>query len=248
MIILAYDIETTGLDKQKDRIIEVGLALYSTGQKRILESTGFLVQSDGVLITDEITEINGITQAAVDRFGYEPAEALDVTSIFMEKADAVATHNGGRFDLPITCNTAKRLNRELPERLLIDTMTDIPGVRGQELITMLAKKGVVNADQHGAEMDARGVITLLRLHERDGISIDSVVERAKSPIAIIQSHQDRNHNQQAKKLKFRWNPEYKIWWKAVKEVDIQEIANRAPFGISVLDKSVTQEQLEDQEN
>src|SRR5690348_14214067 len=102
MILLSYDIEATGLDKQKDRMIEVGLALYSTGQRKILESTGFLVQSDGVLITPEITEITGITQAAADRFGYPPEEALIALADFMEHADAVIGHNVIRFDKPFT--------------------------------------------------------------------------------------------------------------------------------------------------
>ena len=77
MIITALDVEASGLDKNKDRILEVGLVLFSTGQNRVLESTGFLVQSDGVVVSEEITGITGITQAAVDRYGYQPSDALE---------------------------------------------------------------------------------------------------------------------------------------------------------------------------
>lgn len=240
MILLSYDIETTGLDKQKDRMIEVGLALYSTGQRKILESTGFLVQSDGVPITSEITEITGITQAAVDKFGYDPGDALDSFKEFVQHADAVIGHNVNRFDKPVTEIAAKRLNRFLPEKVWIDTMTDIPGVVGEQLITMCAKHGFINPNQHSAEDDAKAVLKLSAFYD-----IDKILERAKSPLVIIQSHQERYKNDDAKKFKFRWNPEFKIWWKPVKEMDIEALAALVPFQMSRLDKGISLEQLQD---
>lgn len=244
MILLAYDIETTGLDKQKDRVIEVGLALYSTGQRKILESAGFLVQSDGVPITQEITEITGITQAAVDRFGYEPLSAIEDISDWIAKADAIVAHNGHRFDRPMTENWAKRLNIVLPEKLWIDTMTDIPGVTGEQLITMCAKKGFVNPNQHSAEDDAKAVLKMLEIYNTSGISFESVMERAKSPLVLLRSHQERNRNEDAKRFKFRWSPKHELWWKAVKEEDIPVLANQVPFKVSYLDKQFTFEDLD----
>lgn len=244
MILLAYDIETTGLDKQKDRVIEVGLALYSTGQRKILESAGFLVQSDGVPITQEITDITGITQAAVDRFGYEPLSAIEDISDWVAKADAIVAHNGYRFDRPMTENWAKRLNIVLPEKLWVDTMTDIPGVTGEQLITMCAKKGFVNPNQHSAEDDAKAVLKMLEIYNTSGTSFESVVERAKSPLVLLRSHQERNRNEDAKRFKFRWSPKHELWWKAVKEEDIPALANQVPFKVSYLDKQFTFEDLD----
>lgn len=241
MILLAYDIEATGLDKQKDRMIEVGLALYSTGQKKILESTGFLVQSDGVPITSEITEITGITQAAADRFGYPPEEALIALSNFMEHADAMIGHNVIRFDKPVTENTAKRQGFILEERLWIDTMTDIPGVKGEQLITMCAKHGFVNPNQHSAEDDAKSVLKLIQPYD-----IEKIVERAKSPTIVIRSHQPNTpeNNRAVGKLGFRWNGTYKIWHRATKEMDVNDIAAKCPFDVSRVDKEVTLEMLD----
>lgn len=239
MILLSYDVESTGLDKQKDRIVEMGLVLYSTGQRKILESTGFLVQSDGVAITPEITEITGITQAAVDKFGYEQPDAFDTLLHFAGQADAVIGHNIVRFDMPMTYNTGDRLKKLFPPKLLIDTMTDIPGVKGEQLITMAAKHGWVNPNQHSAEDDAKDVLKLSSFYD-----IDKIVERAKSPMVILQSHQGRNNNADAKKFKFRWSPPLKTWWKLVKEMDVAELIKEAPFDISRLDKSVTLEMLD----
>jgi hypothetical protein len=118
-------------------------------------------------------------------------------------------------------------------------MEDIPGVEGEQLITMCAKKGFVNPEQHSALNDAQATMKLAMSYD-----IDAIVARAKIPTVIVQSLAPRTtNNSENKKYKFRWNPDLKIWWKAVKETDVTELANRVPFQISVLDKSVTIEQL-----
>jgi DNA polymerase III epsilon subunit-like protein len=242
MILLAYDLETTGLDKQKDRIIEIGLALYSTGQEKVLESTGFLVRPDGVSITTEVTEITGITQAAVDRFGYDPGDAIDSVNEFALHADAIIGHNVIRFDKPVTENACQRLNRALPEKLWIDTMTDIPGVKGEQLVTMCGKHGFVNPNQHSAEDDAKSVLKLVSFY-----SIDKVVERAKSPTIVVRSHQPNTteNNKIVRKLGFIWNGDFKIWWRATKEMDFESLKSRTPFDVSVVGKEISLEQLQD---
>jgi DNA polymerase III alpha subunit (gram-positive type) len=240
VILAPLDVETTGLDKVNDRVIELGVCLYSTGQKKYLDSVGQLVQSDGVAVTAEITGITGITQAAVDHFGYDPADALNTLIEFVKQADAVIGHNIRYFDWPIIENWAKRLGAQLPPVLLVDTMEDIPSVEGEQLITMCAKKGFVNPEQHSALNDAQATMKLAMSYD-----IDTIVARAKIPTVIVQSHAPRtNTNSENKKYKFRWAPApFGFWWKAVKETDVQELANRVPFQISVLDKSVTIEQL-----
>ncbi len=198
------------------------------------------MQSDGVAVPAEVTEKTGITQAAIDRFGYEPGDALDSVIEFAEQADAIVTHNGKRFDIPVTLNAAKRLNRTFPEKLVVDTMFDIPGIEGEQLITMCAKHGFVSQNQHSALNDAINVIQLMSFH-----NFDAIVERAKSPLVVILSHQDRMNNADAKKFKFRWNPDRKIWWKAVKETDVNVLANQVPFPISVAGKEVVLEEIWD---
>ncbi len=244
MIITALDTECTGLDKNKDHIIEVGLVLYSTGQDRVLESTGFLVQSDGVVVTEEITGITGITQAAVDRYGYEPQRALEDIEYYVNQSDAVLAHNGIRFDKPMVDNSAKRSSFNLTEKLWIDSMTDIPQTKGEQLITMCAKAGILLTGAHGALADASATLEMARRHSKDPEkSWEKMVERAKSPIVAIQSHQDRYKNDDAKKFQFRWYPERKIWYKLVKEMDLKKLMLDVPFTVSILDKPMVEELL-----
>lgn len=233
MIILGFDIETTGLDKYKDRIIEMGLVLYSTTQHKILESTGFLLQPEDVRVSEEITGLTGITQAAVDKFGYEQNFGLDEFCRYADDAEAIIGHNIIRFDMPVTKNTASRLGHPLPDKLIIDTMTDIPNVDGEQLITMCAKQGFVNPHQHSAEDDAKATIKLASCYD-----FEAVIERAKSPTIVVRSHQGRDENDKVKKLKFRWNPNLKCWWKPIKQEDLPQLKEKASFEISVLDKAI----------
>jgi DNA polymerase III alpha subunit (gram-positive type) len=230
VILAGLDLESTGLDKVKDRPIEVGVTLWTTKYNRGLDTRAFLVQSDGVAVTDEITQITGITQSMVDNFGYDVVEGYEETAYFIDKAEGIVVFNGRRFDIPMMNQWAKRLQKQFPEKLIIDLFQDLP-MPGQELITMCAKMGVYyDAHEAGADVGA-----MLRLMGK--FDFDVVLTRAKSPIVVVQSLQDRNGNNAVKKHRFRWNPERKLWWKAVKEIDLAALntAVNNEFGLRILD-------------
>src|ERR1035437_9354366 len=120
MMLLSLDFETTGLNFEKDRIIEIGAVLYSTGQRKCVENYGRLVKSD-VPITPEITGITSIHPAAVDRFGYDQEESFEILAYMIDSCDALVGHNIIRFDKNMYEAWARRLNRNIPEKLCIDT-------------------------------------------------------------------------------------------------------------------------------
>jgi DNA polymerase III alpha subunit (gram-positive type) len=235
MVIFSYDLETTGLDFVKDRPIEVGAILYSTTQKKCLESQGFLVKAD-VLISSEITKLTGITQSAVDKFGIESDDALATVVDMMSIADAVIGHNVVRFDKRMTQAWADREQTiELPDKLWIDTYNDLTkeDKSGREitpgkLTLMAAEAGFLNAFPHSALSDCMTVVKLI-----ENFDFEKVVERAKSPMVVVQAHQARHENDLAKKARFRRLPEKKLWWKFVKEIDLEAFAKDLPFDISV---------------
>lgn len=249
MILASIDFEATGLDLENDRIIEVGAALYSTGRERVLECTSFLVSADGVPVSEEVTRITGITQDAVDHFGYSQIEGIETFNEYVSQADAVIGHNLTWFDLPMIRNAAKRTSQTLVEKLVIDTMTDIPGVKGEKLITMCAnskdpKTGrdvSFTYEKHSALDDAKAVIRLTSWHD-----IEEIKARAESAMWVVISHQDRSKtaNKAARKAGFRWNGDFKVWWMAVKEMDFANLKSQVPFDISIT-KDFSLEQLRD---
>ena len=239
MILIGTDFECTGLDPEKDRIIEVGAILYSTGQRKCLESTGYLVKSD-VPISAEITALTGISQSAVDRFGYGSREALEAFLNLAEQADAFIGQNVIRFDKRFLENWAKREGLTIPNKLWIDLMTDIPGVTGKHLGYQAADHNFLNLFPHAALSDVQTVLKIIESYD-----INKLVERAQSPTIVLIAHQKREDNELAKKRKFRWSPPnvYGIWWKAIKEIDKEEEIKAAPFNVSVAPPEVLLEKL-----
>jgi DNA polymerase-3 subunit epsilon len=227
LILLGVDFETTGLDRDKDRIIEVGAILYSTGQGKCIESSGYLVKSD-VPVSAEITRLTGITQSAVDKFGYPSRNALESFLDLAEQADAFIGQNVIRFDKLFLENWAKREGLVMPNKLWIDTRTDLPNVDSKSLPYMAADAGFLNLFPHSALADVQTVIKLVAMHD-----INKVVERAQSPTLIVLAHHKFEDNKLAKKRKYVWNADYKIWWKVIKQMDLEAERAEAPFSISI---------------
>jgi DNA polymerase-3 subunit epsilon len=226
MLILGFDTETTGLNVETDRVIEVGAILYSSGQKKCLESAGYLVKSD-VPISSFITGLTGITQSAVDTFGYDSKDALETLLDMMNQSHAIVGQNVIRFDKRMVEAWAARHGLAVPEKLWIDTRTDLPGVESKTLSYMACDAGFLNMFPHSALSDVQTVLKLLSMHD-----IDAVVARAKEPTVILKAHVSYENNDLAKKRKFGWYPAAKIWYKVVKQSDVQAETTHGEFDVS----------------
>lgn len=242
MIVLAFDFETTGLDKKNDRVIEVGATLYSTEQRRVIESHTYLVNREGVPIPPEVTEKTGITNEASDIKGYQSDLALDMFIEFMDEADILAGQNIRRFDLPVLGNWADRKGKSFVELPFIDTMTDIPHMKGEQLITMCAKRGYLINDAHCAGADVSGVLHLIRTSD-----FNEVLRRASSPLVVLRAYPPKGveANRTARELGFRWHGVHRMWWRVTKACDIPEITGKQSSFEIIVEKSVTPEDLED---
>lgn len=229
MLLLGFDLETTGLDFVESRPIEVGAILYSTGQKKALESTGFLVKSDKP-VSAEITKLTGISQSAVDRFGYDSKESLETVLDMLNQADAWVGQNIVRFDMKMLEAWAARHGMSIPQKLVIDTRTDLPGVESKTLSYMAADHGFLNLFPHSALADVQTCLKILSFYD-----IDIVVARAKEPTVILKAHVGFENNMLAKKRKYGWyndNAGTKFWWKAVKQSDVAAETAHSEFDVS----------------
>lgn len=240
MIFLSLDFETTGVDKENDRVIEYGAVLYSTGQKKCLENEGTLVRCDRV-IPPEITKLTGISQVAVDKFGFDEDDALGIIVDMAENANAYIGYNIRRFDFPVLLHWAKRRGVTVPELPVVDLFQDLPWQTPvSKLGWTAADHGILNLFPHSALADAQTVIALANKYDPD-----MLIQRAQSPTVVLRSQQGRNENDLVKQapFKFRWNPTNKIWWRVAKEQDVDEIMQQAPFKITI-EKGWTPEELD----
>lgn len=227
MILLSVDFETTGLDPVNDEITEVGAVLWSTGFHRAMETASYFVKTNKS-IPQEVTDVTGVTDAMLKKFGYPQDIGFENLEDMLDQADAYVGQNIIRFDKLFLESWAKKNGKTVPDKLYIDTRTDLPGVESKHLGYMAADAGFLNPFPHNAVSDCLTVLRLIDMHP-----IDAIVYRAKQPTLVLQSHQAFEDNKAAKKLGFVWNPNHKIWWQGAKECDVEGIVKAAPFDISI---------------
>lgn len=238
MILLSIDFETTGLDVVNDQVIELGGVLYSTTQHKCLDSQGILVKTTKE-VTQEITSITGVHPAALARFGYDQEIAFEVMIDLMDAADHLIGYNVRRFDKRVAESWAARHNRTIPNKVWIDLFQDLPfDVPTGKLSHLAADHGILNLFPHSAMSDCQTVLAVAAKYDSD-----LLLARAQSPVVVLQARANRADNDKVKKLKFRWNPTNKIWWRAAKEQDITSIIDLASFPVTI-EKQWTPEELD----
>lgn len=92
---VVWDLETSGLDPEKDRILEIGCMTVENGQP--IDQWSMLLNY-GIDIPEEVSKIHGITKEMCEKEGVDPAIGLRrlVNAILASQANV--THNGTKFD------------------------------------------------------------------------------------------------------------------------------------------------------
>ena len=98
-----FDLETTGLDVKKDRIVEIAIVRYEPGGDLLEDSQRF---NPGIPIPKEVIEIHGITDEDV---AGEPAFS-DYVPMLLDHFDGsdLAGFNLRKFDVPLLVEEFKR--------------------------------------------------------------------------------------------------------------------------------------------
>lgn len=217
-VILALDVETSGLDPTKDRILELGWCLYDVDRKDVILSGGAYVA--GVEVSPEIQKITGIRPEWPSLFGHPLASLVETVGLIACHADALVAHNAP-FDRAFL--TAAGLTRE--DGRWIDTLTDLPlnGEPDSRKLRYLAlDRGLMPSLPHRAQFDA--VLTAQLLGTFD---FDAVLDRATSPNRIVRALVSYDDREKAKALGFKWQQIEgvtkifpKTWVKRVKDCDL----------------------------
>jgi hypothetical protein len=155
---------------------------------------------------------------------------------YFNLAEAVAGKNITNFDLPIYRNWCLQEKQEPIQRLIIDLETDLPGAVPRYLGYMAADAGFLNPFPHQAIADAQTTIRLMEMyaHTKEG-SFDKIFERAKSPRVYLQALVTFDSNYLAKRRQYRWEPERKVWWKCIKELDYTAESTHGEFQVKRID-------------
>jgi len=233
MLIAFFDFETTGLDRNQDRVTEVGAILYTTGYKRVVMAESFFVDSE-MPIPKIVTEKTKITNGMIEKFGLTSPDALAKLQNYFDMAEAISGKNIIEFDNPFYENWCLREKEEPIRKQYIDLETDLIDVEPKHLGYMAADAGFLNPFPHAALADAWTALRLFELN-MDKYGLEKVIERAKSPRVCLQAKVTFDTNYQAKERKYRWEPDRKVWYKICKEPDVAIEAKEAPFDVAKID-------------
>ena len=228
MKILGFDVESTGLDPKQDRITEMGLVLYDSESAVPVRMSGFLVQT-GAIISEEITRLTGITQAAVEEFGVPAVQAIAAVSQMASKADFFCAHNAP-FDKGFLDVEYERQGKAPLVLPWIDTRTDLPKEAYQKgksasLKYLCADHGFLYS-AHRAVNDVLAMLELLSRYD-----LDKVIKRAQTPNVNVRAVVSFDDRQLAKERGFYWRPEVKLWVKPLKADEVEEEKLKAPFPV-----------------
>jgi DNA polymerase III subunit epsilon len=234
MLIAVFDFETTGIDRNQDRILEVGVLLYTTGHKRVVMAEQLLVDNE-VPVPQEASEVNKINKPMVDKFGLTTKDALFKLQNYFDMAEVVAGKNIVDFDLPFYNNWCLREKEEPIVKQTLDIETDLIGVESKHLGYMAADDGFLNPFPHAALPDCWTTLKLIQSNvEKHGL--EKIMERAAFPRVYLQALVTFDTNYLAKKRKYAWHSDRKVWWKVVKESDVEVEAKEAPFDIKRIER------------
>lgn len=223
ILVTVIDVESTGLDYENDLVTEVGMCLWNATENKILRVYGAIVYLPEVVLSDEITELTGITNEDIHSEYASPAKTVQsVIKNFGKLSNFFMAHRA-EFDFNMLKGFAIG-DEELLNTIhkpWIDTLQDVPfkvnGKQSASLPYLCADHGFLNYFPHRATFDACCTAKIAGMYK-----FEDIIERANSSLikVIAQvSYDDRN---KTKDQKFRWEPDTKQWYKEMCKCDYVE--------------------------
>jgi len=244
MRVCGIDVETTGLDIQKERITELGYVLWETDTNTPLLIRNVILKDQEVIdrTTPEIVNITGITADIIQEFGTSPRNALGSlrSDMLAYQPEYMVAHNGENFDRPLLQNEFERHGVPWMDTPWIDTRHDLPFDKepdSHKLKYMAADMGFINPFPHRAVTD---VLTMLKVMGQ--FDFGRVLAYSAIPWVVIRALVSFDDRQLAKDRRFSWEQvggkKYeKCWVKRIKESQLPEEEKLAEFEIVQIKES-----------
>ena len=156
---LYVDVETTGLSKVYDQVVQVAYAWEENG---VLVDERCILVKPTVPISKGASETHGITEEAVANAPPFRTACQDLAERIRE-ADIIATYNGNRYDIPILDEEFKRagVNVDLNSKAHLDSLRVLQEMRPSTLSAMHEQYvGAPLEGAHDALADIRGTLAL----------------------------------------------------------------------------------------
>jgi DNA polymerase-3 subunit epsilon len=222
MKLLIVDTETTGLDKEKDNVIEVAAILYSVKHRTILQQISTLLP----VISNPQERINKISVEATQEYLTDLREPMFNMG---QQSDYIVAHNA-EFD-------KQWFDDESLAIFKTDRYDNIPWIctchefdfpnqtrQGQSLVELALLHNVPVVSAHRALTDCQLIASIFDKLE----DLEDRIKLAAEPRFDCVANVSYDNRQLAKDNGFRWNPESRTWNRKLSERQVKEL----PFSVS----------------
>jgi DNA polymerase III subunit epsilon len=215
LTVCALDVETTGLDRRNDRIIELAIQRARIDQHGRIVETGrprSWFEDPGIPIPQKVTEKTGLTDADVAGRAISDGEAYGIIS----SADVVLSHNAA-FDRPFV---DRRLG--LSGQAWICSLNDFDweahGFESRKLSELLLRCGWFYK-AHRAEVDVTALLHLVdhRLDEGGTVMRELLRTAARPTIEIDAAGAPFAAKDELKARGYRWDADRRCWTTVIRD-------------------------------
>lgn len=217
---VAVDVETTGLDHDSDRIIELAVQRFrfdALGRVTQLGKARVWREDPGMPLDPRITRLTGLSDEDLAGQSIDEAAAAEI----LASADIVIAHNAG-FDRPF-------IDRRLPAvagRPWACSMAELDwlelGFDGRALGHLVSQCGWFY-EGHRAENDILALIYLLAHQAKDGETIMArLMAASQRPTYRINAVEAPFEAKDTLKARaYRWDSALRFWWKTIPEEELE---------------------------
>ena len=216
------DTETTGLSNEKDHIIEIALKCVElnkhTGENLKVIDGYEALQDPGMLIPEQATRINGITDEDVK------GQSIDWTVVedIFKMSQLIISHNA-RFDRPFIDKKLNLSKNKIWACSLVDIDWLERGFKNKSQEMLCIWHGFYYAS-HRAMIDVDSLIHLLTHNtNEDNKPIVELIKNARKSWLKVYAHNSKIETKDVlRENKYRWDPNKKVWYKIIKHTEMEE--------------------------
>lgn len=222
--LLTYlDVETTGLDRAADEVIELALVQFTLSDEgRILgvrrEYQG--LQQPSKPLPQEITRITGITDAMLKNQKID----WDFITGILSESKAIFAHNAA-FDRPFIDRYCTRKVPVLWGCSMSQIQWTAYGHRSRSLEQLCRDHGFFY-DAHRAMSDIQSALHLLQFPSPGKYPthfMEMIATAAEPDFHVLATKAPFEAKDRLKQMGFRWNPEDRVWHKMVSALDLKPV-------------------------
>ena len=174
--VIVFDVETSGFDSRRERVIEFGAVKQTLRSGETTEETDFFVRlPEGKRLSNRITQLTCITERQLSEQGISEAQAAERISGLISEANMLLVAYNAQFDLGFLYWLLQRngLASCLKNVKLLDALTVYRDRRPypHKLSDAIASYRLSGSNSHRALDDARATLELLcrMQEERDDL-------------------------------------------------------------------------------